>query len=233
MQRRLPLSRPQKENVVVPQKTKQSFFTTTNKGWTGACVVAASGPSLNESISRQCRAFRTIAVNDAWRLFPHADVLYACDARWWRHHNGVPDFKGEKWSSHSSRTLNNKVLEAAEFRLKIVEGFDRPGFGYNGAIHYGQNSGFQAINLAILFGATYIVLVGFDMRIVDGKKHFFGEHPWHAKKTSPYRDWFKSFDSAVSSLPDDIKIINCTPNSALHSFKRMTLDSALSAAPRL
>ena len=111
-----------------------------------------------------------IAVNDAYRLFPDAAVLYACDSEWWDVHGGCPDFAGEKWSSHSvdAGGHNDKREVAKKYGLKLVEGRDRDGFSFDPAcIHYGSNSGFQAVNLAILFGAKRIVLVGFDMRGVD------------------------------------------------------------------
>jgi len=41
-----------------------------------------------------------LAINDAYRLAPWADWLYACDDRWWRfHHEAVAaGFQGECWT---------------------------------------------------------------------------------------------------------------------------------------
>jgi len=50
------------------------------------CIV--TGPSLTEEDcdrARQARA-TVIAVNDAYRLCPNADYLYACDQAWWKVH---------------------------------------------------------------------------------------------------------------------------------------------------
>ena len=64
--------------------------------WPGATVACLGcGPSLNadQVVLLRGRA-RVIAINDAWRVAPWADVLYGCDGRWWRKHGGVPGFGG-------------------------------------------------------------------------------------------------------------------------------------------
>jgi len=193
-------------------------------------VVAGSGPSLTREIAYRCQGAAAIAVNDAYQLFPDAAVLYACDAEWWEVHGGCPDFAGEKWSSHSVDTggHNDKREVAEKYGLKLVEGRDRDGFSFDPAcIHYGSNSGFQAINLAILFGAKRVVLVGFDMRVVDRKRHFFGDHPAPLRNDGGYGSFIRTFARAAKSLPDNIQIINATPCSALKCFPIMELQNAL------
>lgn len=195
-----------------------------------ACVVAASGPSLTADVAASCRGETVLAVNDAYRLFPAAPVLYACDSKWWDVHEGCPGFVGEKWSSHGSAEHNDKTECAVRYDLDLVQGHDREGFSLNhSCIHYGSNSGFQAINLAILFGARRIVLVGFDMSS-QGKSHFFGEHPEGLIRNSSYERFIPQFERAARRLPADIKIINSTPGSALRCFPMMDLEDALSLA---
>lgn len=168
-------------------------------------------------------------MNDAWRLAPWADVLYACDALWWEHSAPKPgEFAGEKWSTHSlsPRHANDKRAAAAAHNLNLIPGRDADGFSLTPeAIHYGLNSGFQAINLAILFGATRIWLIGFDMA-VNGKRHFFGEHPAairEKKGDCTYSHFIGAFDTAARMLPPDIEIINASPGSALQCFERGTI----------
>jgi hypothetical protein len=93
-------------------------------------------------------------------------------------------------------------------------------------IHYGHNSGFQALNLAILLGAARIVLVGFDMRIVDGRRHFHGDHPHPLINADPRR-FVPHFERAAASLPVGVEILNATPGSALTCFPAADLDEAL------
>lgn len=119
--------------------------------WSGIIVVAATGPSLTKEVAELCRGHHCIAVNDAYKLFPFAEVLYACDAPWWKAHNGCPDFLGEKWSSHDNGN-NEKRPTAERFGLHLVNGKRQDGFSLDPSfISYGGNSGFQATNLAIHF----------------------------------------------------------------------------------
>lgn len=207
--------------------------------WAGMpAVIAATGPSLTarqaETVAAKASAsdLKVVVVNDAYRLFPFADILYACDARWWDVHKGCPDFRGEKWSSHSlkgSGVLDDKRAAADAYGLNLVGGVGDPGFSFDPEkIHYGRNSGFQAVNLALLLGANPLILIGFDMR--GGKKnHFFGNHPEGLRQTVSYTNFIESFRWAAKRLPEGIKIFNATPDSALDCFPKVSLNDALAA----
>jgi len=190
-------------------------------------VVAGSGPSLDCEVAEQCRGHRCIAVNDAYLLLPFADSLYAADDEWWILHDGCRFFRGEKWTT-ISKNYNNRAIKQFGLRFvpsrRLVEGFSfEPGI-----IHQGGNSGFQAVNLALLWGATRIVLVGFDMQ----GSHFFGEHPQMPRRSPAKRNfarWIRHFERAAKLLPDGIKIINATPDSAMKCFPMMDLAEALNA----
>lgn len=201
--------------------------------WKGeVCIVAATGPSLTPELAEACRGDRIIAVSDAYRLLPFADVLYSCDARWWDHHQNCGGFAGEKWSSHDDKG-NRKEVQQQKFGLRLVRGAPgTTGTGKNTqhrfsddpeVIHYGGNSGFQAVNLAIHFGAARIVLVGFDMRMAKGKVHFFGSHPKGLPNTTNFASFAARFEQAARSLPSGIEIVNGTPGSALKCFSFVDL----------
>ena len=193
------------------------------------CIVAASGPSLSE-LAPSCRGLPIVAVNDSYRILPHADILYGCDEKWWDVHAGCPDFTGEKWSCHGDAQHNDKRSAAGRYGLHLVQGVDAEGFSLDPSkIHYGSNSGFQAINLAILFGANRILLVGFDMS-ARGKSHFFGEHPPGLIRCNDYERFIPHFERAARRLPPAIEIINCTPGSALRCFPMMDIKDALCVA---
>ena len=160
---------------------------------------------------------------------PWADALYGCEPRWWNLHKDCDGFKGVKWSTHDKDSSSNDKTEHAElYDLKVVKGVAATGFSTDPAlIHYGDNSGFQAVNLAILLGATHIVLVGFDMRHVAGKSHFFGDHPRDLFQRDEYESFAKKFDKAPP--PDGVTIINATPGSALRCYPMMDLEDAIGA----
>jgi hypothetical protein len=169
----------------------------------------------------------TIAVSDAYKLLPFADLIYSCDARWWSHHNGCPDFPGEKWSSHGNKGQNDKIATAEKFGLNLVAGEDGERFSFDpDVIRYGGNSGFQAVNLALLFGATRLILIGFDMH----GSHFFGKHPAPLRNTNSFDNFIYCFTRAAKHLPAHVEILNATPKSALRCFKKANLDDVIESA---
>lgn len=173
-----------------------------------------------------------VVVNDAYRLVPHAQMLYACDAAWWHHHRGALDFLGERWSSNGlpARVRHNDKSDcAALWGLRLIYGKDGEGFSLEpDCIHYGGNSGFQAVNLAILMGARNIILAGFDMHMENGR-HFFGDHPKPLRNLRNFSKCIAAFDRAAKTLPPQIQIRNATPGSALRCFPEVDLHDALSA----
>jgi len=162
---------------------------------------------------------------------PWADKLYGCDPRWWHQYDGIPEFKGEKWSTHDKHSSSNDKAEIGElYDVNLVKGatVDGAGFSYDpGVIHHGNNSGYQSINLAILLGSPYIVLVGFNMSHKNGRGHFFGAHPAPLFNQDAYENWLPQFDRGAKDLPKEITIINATPDSALTCFPKVPLEIAI------
>ncbi len=201
-----------------------------SKRW-AECVVAATGPSLTPAVADACSGQHVLAVNDAYKLMPYAEVLYACDAEWWAIHEGCAGFKGERWSSHQS-SANEKMNVAERYGINLIAGTDGNEFSMDPSfIRYGSNSGFQAINLAILFGAKRIILVGFDMRI-NGSKHFFGDHPDPLYNREEFESLVPNFRIAALALPKEISIVNATPGSRLDCFPMLPLEEILGCFQR-
>lgn len=188
----------------------------------------APGPSLDLVTAKRLffTGWHTLACQDAYKVVPWAHKLYGCDAKWWDAHAGM-DFPGEKWASHNNKDHSDDKLAVAEkYGLNLVKGYAASGFSTDpGHIHYGENSGFQAINLALLLGADYIVLIGFDMRHVGGKSHFFGDHPQGLFQRNEYQSFVKNFENAPA--PPGTTIINATCDSALKCYPLMSLDEAI------
>lgn len=91
----------------------------------------------------------------------------------------------------------------------------------------GQNSGFQAINLAVLAGAKRIVLLGYDMKTAGAKSHWFGDHPIQTAP-SVFSAMINNFPSLVKPLAKlGVEVLNCTPGSALECFPKRALESVL------
>lgn len=77
----------------------------------------------------------------------------------------------------------------------------------------------------MLFGAKRLLLIGFDMRRVNGLQHFFGSHPGAMNKDSDYPVWVRYFDAIARDLKEmGVEVINCSPASALYQFPKMRLE---------
>lgn len=167
-----------------------------------------------------------VAVNDAYRVIPAADLLYACDAKWWSAHEGAPLFRGEKWVQDKRGGLE----AARRFGLRCVQ--SQPGSTPStdpAVITQGMNSGFQAIEIAALMGARRIILVGYDMGLgPSGRRHFFGDHPADLNMASPYHLFIKAFNEAAPHWRDrGLEIVNASARTALTCFPRVGLEEAL------
>lgn len=176
----------------------------------------AGGPSLTAEDVSYCRGrAAVVVVNDGYRLAPWADVLYAADEGWWEHHRGCPDFQGLK--------VTQDAGAARRWRLQYIESRRAQGFSLNPAyIHRGDNSGFQALNLAVLAGCSPIVLLGFDMQKTGGKRHWFGDHPGRLNQDSPYNLFAAAFNEAAQRHPE-LPIVNASRETALTCWPRVEL----------
>ncbi|MCY1357998.1 hypothetical protein D9M68_176560 [compost metagenome] len=176
--------------------------------WTGrtvACV--ASGPSL---CAEDCKAVElaglsTIAVNQSWKLARFCEVIYAGDSCWWEAYGAEVDIPAERW------THNTNAAKAL-------------GINSNGAGQSVLNSGYRAIELAISFGAARVLLLGYDCSVRHGT-HWHGDH--RKTKNPDHRrcaEWLNHFGRL---LCNGVEIINCSRETELTCFPRMSLQEAL------
>ncbi|MFA5373997.1 MAG: hypothetical protein WC354_07455, partial [Candidatus Omnitrophota bacterium] len=151
-----------------------------------------------------------------------ADILYACDGEWWERYIGdvLLKFTGELWTQD--------VTAASKYGLNKIDGDKAEGLGRE-KINYGANGGYQAVNLAYLFGAKKIILLGFDMqRGKKNKTHWHGDHPGRLNKEMPIRTWIKNFSKLADDLKNEqVEVINSTRETALECFKKIRLEEAL------
>ena len=190
-------------------------------------VLVASGPSLRLSPVEVLADLPVIAVNDCWRVVPSAQILYAADAPWWKHHQWASSFKGERWTQH--RGPRGWHEEAAGQGLQVIRSASLNGVSTTpGLIHTGANSGFQVLNLAILGGAKRIALLGYDMGPSDGLSHWFGDHPGQLNKSSPYAVFRRAFDEAAPQIEAlGVEVVNCSAQTSLTCFPRADLRTLL------
>ncbi len=191
--------------------------------WRGQTVVlVGSGPSANDvNLSVVRDRARVVVVNDSWRLAPWADILYASDHEWWSKNNGLPDFKGIR-ATTDDQAANDFGLCFAYCR-RVLDNLivDR-----SGDIGWGGNSGFGALNLAVKFGVSRIVLVGYDMT-TDYGLHWHKDHGsgLHNPSQKNIGRWRRAIDNAAPVLESlSIQTFNASPISALQAYPKVSLD---------
>lgn len=186
--------------------------------WPGETVVClGTGPSLTPADVTLCRErARVIAINDAYQVAPWADALYAADESWWNSHQGAKDFAGLKYTIEPQR----RVWPG----LQVLENTGPHGLdGRPTSLRTGFNSGYQAIHLAVHFGARRILLLGYDLR----GGHFYAAKPAGDRK---FAGWLKAYATLVEPLKAaGVEVLNCTPDSALRCFPMASLPDALGA----
>jgi len=186
-------------------------------------VIIAGGPSITEKNIRyvENRDVDILGINDAYRICNRLNYLYACDRRWWHYHySRIGDLPKKKFS-----------LEKVGYPDVIQMKDDGPeGLSLEWPkIRHGKNSGYQAINLAILLGYNYIVLLGYDMQHTDGKVHWFGDHPEQLNNAPVERikTWIGFYNDMATLIPKNIKVLNATRKTALTCFKKISLRKVL------
>jgi len=168
-------------------------------------------------------------------LCPWADVVYGCDAPWWRHRHGLPEFRGLKvtWAGNAYEAPGLRRVEIARERAGYREDLLMEPAGTIGG---GGNSGFQALNLALQWGARAILLVGFDMSDGAGV-HWYGRNRWPMANNpdqTNFRRWIDAFGRSLPVL-DAIKakVFNASPHSALQCFPKVTIHEFLQRLDRV
>ena len=179
-------------------------------------IVIASGPSLtSEQVDAARRSgHRTIVVNTTYRMMLDADNLYAGDFLWWKFHYADVSarFAGKCWTQDST-------VAARWPWIKRQRAINRDGLGKD-LIHLNGNSGFQALNLAFLWGYRRIILLGFDMKAGPrGERHHHPDHPHPMVINQTFDEWrHKSIKLAADLVAAKCSVINATPDSALTTF---------------
>lgn len=167
--------------------------------------ILAPGPSMSQSVADAMKGLNVGAVNNCYELAPWADFLAATDAAWWAKNPAALDFAGKKFTA---ATLGVEYRDRVK-RISTV------------GVYCNSNSGVLALECAKVMGAREIVLLGFDMH----GTHYFGAYTNGLSNTSESRRTIHHRQFLTWKLLNpEIKVINCTPNTALKHFKTGNLN---------
>ena len=210
-----------------------------------SCCTGITGRATSHGV-------RVIAVNTAYQLAPWADLCYFCDQCWYIwHHGGLdvtghrrpgpftpvryPGFREFREFNGIKAALENACTYAVDPSVRILHNYGEKGFcDVADGVTSGRSSGYQAIHLAAHLGVVRVLLLGFDMRAVDGRTHWHSGTPLaHQRATAPQdfdNEMLPRFADLVDPLAKrGIGVLNCTPGSAIQCFPRADLADALRA----
>jgi hypothetical protein len=186
--------------------------------WPGErCFIICGGESVKaqRKVIPQLKG-RFIAIKEGVLVRPDADVLFLGGEKTPEIAKPlIPKFRGKYMvvRGKSDAELPSTVLRLTRSK-NHGELCDLPGHVC------GRDSGTSAINLAYHFGATEIVLIGYDMQ---GRRWFEGEWP-HPMPHIP-EEHFRRHMEHLGALADDakrkgIRIVNVSPTSRVTAFER-------------
>ena len=203
-------------------------------------IICATGPSITPDVVRLAHKAkkegkaRLFGMNRAFSVFD-LDLLHGCNTAFWEHYwPEVKDLPCDKWTTRPELEGKLPGLNYIEERWEDCLSTDS---SYITA-HHGSSA--QTMGLALHYGITRMLLVGFDMRF-GGKindrsytepRHFFGEDDLtkkHWPRTDPNGDLGGLLREFETINPErlGVDIINCTPNSAMKCFPMMEVEDAL------
>lgn len=201
----------------------------------GATLIVAGGPSLRQSDIEALRPAvrRTVVINNSHELAPWADTIYAADWQWWECY-GERVTIADRWTLWPTLHGVNEALSIKQaevirrFGLNAIDSENGKGLGRK-RVHWGGHSGYQAINLAYLFGARTILLLGYDMQMVDSRTHWHGDHPTGMKTVNPQalRTWAERMKPLEYQLRRaGVSVVNASRSTAL-TFQRKSVEECV------
>jgi len=202
------------------------------------CFIVGGGPSLANFNWDLLKGKLTIAINRAYEKF-EPTIIFGMD----------PSFVRWVLMGKYGDLARTKFLQSSAMKIWVnTSGIDLPDDIYilkcwrnylegrrafpltmKEGIGHGNNSGYGALNLAACLGANPIYLLGYDMKRVDGRRHWHDGHPKQPPEHVP--DSFKEhFPAAAQILKrNEITVINLNPDSALDCFPKMKMSTGFNA----
>lgn len=197
-------------------------------------IIIAGGCSLTveqiDHIRHSGERFFIIGINNAFEICNFLDLIYCAD------HDFIHEFgKGFPPGVPIYSTWNSKsgAPAWAPFdHVTYLKGIDPPRFTEDlSSLSLGSNSGFQAINLALHLGIKELILLGYDFKKTGGRSHWFGDYEIpRFRREGDWLFWVRAMERAApSAKARGMRIINCSPGSALNCFEKMDIKDAIKA----
>jgi hypothetical protein len=207
----------------------QSPIWSVPRDWPGErCFVICGGESIRQQRAQIARIKdRIIVVKEGVLLRPDADVMFVT-AEPWAVLPLLPKFRG----THVVMRRGKEPKEIPDYVRRVTRTKDHEHLCELPTHVCGYDAGTSAINLAYHFGATEIVLLGYDM---TGGRWFCDErgkgewaHPLPRIPEGHFRRHMGPLHAlAADAKAKGIRIVNCSPISRVTAFEKQPLEKFL------
>jgi len=181
--------------------------------------IVGGGPSLDRLDLSVLNDEMVLGVNDAFQL-ECVDHMYFGDHRWGSvHYEDMMGFDGTIWTT--SHICHPKVVKVMPAPNRFSN--DNSFVAVNG------NSGFGAMNVAALGGATTIVLLGFDMKPEGDRTNWHDNNISHVGQHNYtiYQQTAKQLVIDINRAYPDLVVLNANPDSAMQAFEKIDPDDVV------
>lgn len=181
--------------------------------------IIGGGPSLDRIDLSKLKGKCCIAINEAFEL-ELTDTMFFGDRNWWELYGSK--HVGDNMTVYSTSDIIDPKVTNIMHKDRGMS--DDPSW-----IAWNSNSGFAAINLALLGGAKKIILIAFDMKKENGRNN------WHKNIRAKiidakYQDFLMFAEIMKKGLDKkypDVEIINANPDSALTLFQKQQFEDVI------
>ena len=201
--------------------------------WKGRRVfVLGGGPSLGKIDPGLLSGENVIGTNRAYERFPECQILVSTDNPFWKDsRSGIyGDVVKQLFKEYSGAKIGLVSLSDPEPGILYLRNAGKDGIpiSFSSGVYHGNNSGYMAVQIALLLGCDPIYLLGFDMRFSDdGRSHFHGGHP-RKTQVKDFSKMLPSFKKLSESVPL-WRIINLTEGSRMICFPMQKISEVLYA----
>jgi hypothetical protein len=200
-------------------------FIQLTEDWAGQRVfLIGGGPSLSGFDFNRLRGKGVVvAINDAMNYVPWAQCVLSIDTVWIRRRREYLRRFGQQKIGIIPREWRGPEPRRMDCLLRL------PGPGYSadmGSVYTGNNSGYAALGMSLMRGASEVWLLGYDM---NKPGHWHSGYNWRCVYGAEhYPAWSGMFAilAEVARLKG-ARIINANPSSAIGCFQFGNLDEAI------
>lgn len=185
-----------------------------------SAFILASGPSLAKADLTPLHRRIVIGLNRSSLVFPETHYHCTMDQRLFNEYEDVLQ------KTRYLFTLPDRPF-GMPIKLLGSEGFS---YDLEKGIYSGYTVSYFALQVAVYMGFTRVFFVGLDLKHHMGQTHFFGkDYVSENHEQTEFPKMIRMLEYAADELAgSDVRVFNCSPDTSLTCFERVSLEWAVS-----